>query len=55
MLYNATVHLRRSEAEFWLTPMGEILDLWECHRQFLGWSHPKRELTIDDIIDYDLG
>jgi hypothetical protein len=26
------------------------MDLWECHRQFLGMSKPKRELFIEDVI-----
>jgi len=53
-LYYATVHLRRSEAAFWLTPLGEILDLWTCHKQFMGWEKPKRELFIDDVIGIDI-
>jgi len=28
--------------------------LWECHKQFLGISKPKRELTIDDVIPYGI-
>lgn len=36
--------------EVWLTPFGLLLDLWECHRQFLGMASPKREMSIDDII-----
>jgi len=48
------VHLNRSEAVFWLTPLGEILDLWECHLQFTGRAKAKRELTIDDIILSDI-
>jgi hypothetical protein len=34
----------------WLTPVGLLMDLWECHRQFLGMAKPKRELFIDEII-----
>jgi hypothetical protein len=49
-LYFGTVHLNRSEDEAWLTPIGLLMDLWECHRQFLGTSKPKRELFIEDII-----
>jgi hypothetical protein len=26
------------------------MDLWECHRQFLGMAKAKRELFIDDVI-----
>jgi hypothetical protein len=50
LLYYGTVHLNRSEDETWLTPIGRLMDLWECHRQFLGLARPKRELFIEDII-----
>ena len=50
LLYYGTVHLNRSEEETWLTPLGLLLDLWECHCQFLGMSKPKREMLIDDVI-----
>ena len=26
-----------------LLPFGLLLDLWECHKQFLGLAKPKRE------------
>jgi hypothetical protein len=44
------VHLNRSEEETWLMPLGLLLDLWECHKQFLGMAKPKREHFIDEII-----
>jgi len=50
LLYYGTVHLNRSEEEAWLTPLGLLLDLWECHRQFLGIAKPDREYDIDDVI-----
>jgi len=50
LLYYGTVHLNRSEEETWLMPLGFLLDLWECHKQFLGMAKPKRELFIDEII-----
>ena len=31
-------------------PLGLLLDLWECHKQFLGMAKPKREHFIDEII-----
>lgn len=31
-------------------PIGYLMDLWECHKQFLGLARPKQELFIDDII-----
>ena len=36
--------------EFWLMPIGLFLDLWACHKQFLGMETPKKTRTIDDII-----
>jgi len=26
------------------------MDLWECHKQFLGMAKPKREMFIDDVM-----
>jgi hypothetical protein len=54
LLYYGTVQLRRGEEETWLTPFGLLMDLWECHKQFLGLAKPKRELTIDDVIPYGI-
>ena len=31
-------------------PFGQLLDLWECHRQVIGWGKPQQKLTIDEII-----
>jgi hypothetical protein len=50
LLYCGTVHLNRTEEETWLTPIGELMDLWECHRQFLGMAKQKREAFIEDVI-----
>jgi len=50
LLYYGRAHLRFSEEEVWLTPIGHILDLWECHKQFHGIAKPKREMFIEDII-----
>lgn len=50
LLYYGTVHLNRSEEETWLTPFGLLMDLWECHRQFLGMSKPRIEYGLDDVI-----
>jgi len=50
LLYYGTVHLNRSEDETWLTPLGLLLDLWECHKQFVGMAKAKQELFIDEII-----
>lgn len=50
LFYYGTSQLHLSSEEVWLTPFGFLLDLWECHRQFLGMAKPKWELSIDDII-----
>ncbi|AWW25946.1 hypothetical protein [Acetobacterium sp. KB-1] len=50
LLYYGTVHLNRTENEVWLMPLGQLLDLWTCHKQFLGIKKPQREWTIDEII-----
>jgi hypothetical protein len=39
-----------SAEEFWLMPMGLLLDLWTCHKQWHGIEKPKRNLSIDDVI-----
>ena len=39
-----------SADEFWLMPIGLFLDLWCCHRQWLGVEKPRKHWTIDDVI-----
>ena len=50
LIYYGTVHLNRTEEETWLMPLGYLLDLVECHRQYHGMSKPKKEIFIEDII-----
>ena len=45
--------MNRSEDETWLTPIGLLMDLWECHKQYLGLAKPRIELFIDDVIPTD--
>ena len=54
LLYYGMAHLSLRMEEVWLLPFGLLMDLWECHRQFLGLAKPKRELTIDDVIPYGI-
>ena len=54
MYYYGTVQMHMSAEEFWLCPLGLFMDLWECHKQFLGISKPKVELFIDDILPENL-
>jgi len=49
-MYYGTVQMRMSADEFWLTPLGLFMDLWECHKQFVGIAKPYRELCIDDVL-----
>ena len=35
-------------------PIGYLMDLWECHKQFIGIAKPRKEYTIDDIIPESL-
>jgi hypothetical protein len=37
-------------AGFWMMPFGLFLDLWTCHKQYMGWEKPFVERGIDDII-----
>jgi hypothetical protein len=50
LLYYGTVQMGMKPEEFWLMPIGLFLDLWACHRQFLGLEKPAREQSIDDIV-----
>lgn len=50
LYYYGTVQMRMSADDFWLTPFGLFMDLWACHKQFLGMEKAKRELSIDDVI-----
>jgi len=31
-------------------PIGKLLDLWTCHKQFIGVEKAKREVSIDEIV-----
>lgn len=53
-MYYGMAHLSLRMDEVWLMPFGLLMDLWECHRQFMGMAKPKRELSIDDIIPYGI-
>jgi hypothetical protein len=50
LYYYGTVQMRMGADEFWLMPFGAFLDLWACHKQFLGLEKPVREMFIDEII-----
>jgi hypothetical protein len=40
-----------SEANFWLISPGKFLDMWTCHKQWLGIEKSiEKELTLDDIL-----
>ena len=50
LLYFGTVLMGMRPQEFWLMPIGLFLDLWACHRQWLGLEKPKQTATVDSII-----
>jgi hypothetical protein len=54
LLYFGTVQMGFSDEQFWTMPFGLFMDLFACHRQFLGLEKPKREISIDDIIGPDI-
>jgi hypothetical protein len=54
MFYNAVVAMGMRPDDFWNLPIGLYLDLWTCHRQYLGWEKPQQYATIDDAIPIGL-
>ena len=50
LYYYGTVQMRLSADDFWTMPFGLFMDLWACHKQFLGIEKVKREMTIDDVV-----
>ena len=50
LYYYGTVQMGMSPDDFWLMPIGLFLDLWTCHKQFLGIEKPRKNWRIDDII-----
>ena len=39
-----------SADETWLMPLGLLLDLMACHKQFLNIEKPRYDYSIDDVI-----
>ena len=50
LYYYGTVQMRLSADDFWTMPFGLFMDLWACHKQFLGIEKVKREMSIDDVV-----
>ena len=50
LYYYGTVQMGMRAEDFWLCPLGLFMDLWECHKQYVGMAKPKREIFIDDLI-----
>ena len=50
LIYYGVTQLYRSEEDVWLMAIGDLLDQWEIHKQFIGMAKPKIELFIDEII-----
>lgn len=54
LFYHGTVQMGMDSEAFWLMPMGRFMDLWACHKQYLGLEEPYKEITVDDVIPVDL-
>jgi len=50
LIYYGVTQLGRNEEDVWLMAIGDLLDQWEIHKQFIGMAKPKVEISIDDII-----
>ena len=50
LFYYGTVQMNMSADTFWTTPLGLFLDLWTCHKQFMGIEKPYKAVSIDDVI-----
>lgn len=50
LIYYGVTQLGRNEENVWLMVVGDLLDQWEIHKQFVGMAKPKVELFIDEII-----
>ncbi|MCL1873354.1 MAG: hypothetical protein FWF85_04470 [Clostridiales bacterium] len=50
LYYYGTVQMSMAPEDFWLTPIGFFLDLWACHKQFLGVEKAHGDMCIDDIL-----
>ena len=54
LYYYGTVQMSMSGEGFWTMPIGLFLDLWACHKQFLGMEKARRGQTIDDVVSIGL-
>jgi len=50
LYYYGTVQMYMYPDDFWMMPIGLFLDLWACHKQFMGLEKLHKALSIDDII-----
>jgi hypothetical protein len=54
LIYYGVTQLGRNEEDVWLMVIGDLLDQWDIHKQFVGMAKPKVELFIDEIIPIGL-
>ena len=50
LFYAGTVQMGMDEDRFWFMPIGVFLDLWACHKQWIGVEKPVRVMSIDDVV-----
>ena len=53
LYYYGKVQMHMADDDFWLMPLGLFLDLWACHKQFLGIEKNYTEYSVDDVIPFD--
>jgi hypothetical protein len=49
MLYIGRAHFHMSYDEIMLMPYGLFWDMWEAHRQYLGWAQPLVETDAGEL------
>ncbi len=50
LYYYGAVQMGFSDEKFWTMPFGLFMDLWACHKQWLGLEKAYRKQTIDDVV-----
>ena len=50
LYYYGTVQMGFTDEKFWTMPLGLFMDLWACHKQWLGLERMQRKISVDDII-----
>jgi len=49
-MYYSLALMGLTQDDYWLMPIGLLLDLWTVHKQYHGIEKPYKEVFIDDIL-----